>query len=535
MKTPRTLLVAAVLGIVVAWGVLDLTEPPGPGYDPDSLSYLGAGVSLARGEGLRVPSAPWTSADTTTPLVHFPPGFSVAIAAAISLGATPPNAARLVEAAAACATMIGLVVAAVVAGGMFAALIAAVLAAVTPALVGVHGTVLSEPLFLALLVGFVGVLAGERSGRETRRALLLGAIAAAATLVRYAGASLVAALVLDALIAPLDAAAATGATAVRWRARIRRASIAAALPVIALGAWALTRPRVPDAERIRDVGLYFTGAGVTLTEGINTMRRWLAPSVETATAANAVALLILAAIIALLLRAANAARRGKATAAEVRLVRAVETTAVCYVLVVVASRFLADAGIPFDDRLLAPLFLLASLTLAVVLASWCRATMAAGRRALVLLTLGITGSWIAGSAQVSAGLIWEFRNDGADLASSEWRTSPLVDWAAHAPPGKALYSNWPAAIWLHTGRAAFELPDKLDTGTVSAFRAKLASEHGDVLAFSAASPDMAPPDSLARLAGLVEVARWPGGVVWRPGDLAGPAGAPAQAIRRIRR
>jgi hypothetical protein len=52
-----------------------------------------------------------------------------------------------------------------------------------------------------------------------------------------------------------------------------------------------------------------------------------------------------------------------------------------------------------------------------------------------------------------------------------------------------------------------------------------------VLAFTAQSEDMVPPDSLANLAGLVAVARWPEGTVWRaPPDSAGRAGA-AQPVR----
>src|SRR5258708_33191848 len=121
-RLPFITLLAALLGAGAFWGVIELTEPPGPGLDPDALSYLGAGVSLAHGDGLRVPSAGWASADTTAPLVHFPLGFSVGIAAGIAAGLAPMNAARLVEAAAACGTIVALVLTAAAAEGLVAAL-----------------------------------------------------------------------------------------------------------------------------------------------------------------------------------------------------------------------------------------------------------------------------------------------------------------------------------------------------------------------------------------------------------------------------
>jgi hypothetical protein len=540
MRPPLAPILAATLGAAAFWGVLELTEPPGPDLDPDALAYLGAGVSLAHGDGLRVPSAGWASADTTSPLVHFPPGFSVGIAAGVAAGLTPINAARIVGAVAACVTVAAIVLAAAAAGGLAAALTVAAIVAATPALVAVHASVLSEPLFLALLACFVGVLARERGANGTRRALVLGALAAAATLVRYAGASLVAAAVFDAFVSsvPPDANESGPDAGVHWRERVRRAAIAAAIPVIALGAWMLTRPRSAAAERIREAGLYTKGLGATLAGGAATAGRWLAPGVEPDAVMTIVALAVLAGIIALFVRTAREVGRGEGRASDVRLHRAVEMVALCYVLVVGASRLIADPGIPLDDRILAPLFLLASLAIGVALASFWRSAFGARRaanRGSALFALGIAASWIVGAVEVSGTDAREFRSDGGDLAAREWRLSPLVDWAAHAEPGTHLYSNWPAVIWFHTGRAAAELPFELDAVIAQEFRAKIEGEHGAVLAFTATAEDVVSPDSLARLAGLVATARWPEGTVWRaPRDTIGRAVAAPAAGSTIR-
>jgi hypothetical protein len=520
---PKILLPAAVIGFAAFWGVIEVTEPPGPGLDPDALAYLGAATSLAHGHGPRVPSSGWAANDTTAPLVHFPPGFPAAIAIGITAGATPVNAARVVEAAAAAVTAVSIVLAANAAGGVIAALAAFGIAAATPAFIIVHANILSEPLFLALMALFTWQMARERRGTDLKRTLVLGALAAAATLVRYAGASLVVAVVFEAWWT-VD-----GSWRATWRQRARRAFVAAELPVIVLAAWVITRPHSEDAEKIREVGVYTSGFGATFVGGLHTAAVWLAPGVnDTAGAMAAVA--VFAAMLALVLRTVFAARRGAVPASELRLYRATAIVLFSYALVLTASRLLADPGIPFDDRMLAPVFLLVAIRVGVALAAFWRESVVT-QRGIVLLTIGLTASWMWGAEEVCAGWVNDYRADGADLAAHEWSASPLVTWAAQAPPGTRLYSNWPAAIWFHTARATHELPSDLDSATVSDFRAKIEREHGALLSFRARAEDYAPPDSLAALAALVAVERWPDGTVWRAAAdaPAAPAAAPKAA------
>jgi hypothetical protein len=514
-SAPKAFIAAIVFAIAAFWGVIELTEPPGPTLDPDALAYLGAGTSLAHGHGLRVPSSGWMSTDTTAPLVHFPPGFSAAIALGTLTGATPVNAARFIEGAAAAVTAAALVLAADAAAGVIASLAAIGIAAFTPAFVIVHAGVLSEPLFLAIVALFTWQLSRERRGNDLKRTLVLGALAAAATLVRYAGASLLVAVVLDAWWS-VDGA---------WRAtlaqRTRRAFIAAELPVIVLATWVITRPHSEDAEKIREVGVYTQGLGATLLGGAQTFERWLAPGAGTEPATTLAALAVLGAIAALVFRTLRAMFRGDMPAGELRSHRATAIVLVSYACVVGASRLLADPGIPLDERILAPVFLLLSLRLGVALTGFWRASFHA-RRGLVMFTIGVTASWMWGSEEVSAGWVHDYRSDGGDLAGRAWAASALVSWARGAPAGTPLYSNWPAAIWFHTGRATHELPSDTDEGTVKAFRAKLEREHGALLAFKVGAEDYAAPDSLAVRAGLVAVECWPDGNIWR---------APADTIR----
>jgi len=347
---------------------------------------------------------------------------------------------------------------------------------------------------------------------DRKRTLLLGALASAATLTRYAGVSLVAAVVIEAWWN------ADGSRTPTWKQRAKRAMVAAELPAVVLAIWIFTRPHSEGAEKIREVGIYTDGFGATLWGGADTFARWIAPGVNSDTARTMAAVAMFLAVWALILRTIRAARKGLVPPSELRSYRASAIILISYLGVVLASRLLADPGIPLDNRILAPLFMLVALRVAVAMASFLRAALIS-HRGIALFTIGVTASWMWAAEEITAAMIQEVRGDGGDLAAHEWSASPLVAWAWNAPAGTILYSNWPPAIWFHTARATHELPSDLDSNTVRAFRAKIEREHGALIAFKARAEDYAPPDSLAALAGLVAVERWPDGTIWRvPAD-----------------
>src|ERR1700722_1341809 len=100
----RRLQLALILGAAAFCAVAFVTAPPGPGLDPDALSYVGAAESLVARGAYRIPTASWAVADSTEPLVHFPPGFSTLVAGPVALGMRGIEAARLVECFSAFAT-----------------------------------------------------------------------------------------------------------------------------------------------------------------------------------------------------------------------------------------------------------------------------------------------------------------------------------------------------------------------------------------------------------------------------------------------
>src|SRR5205085_8412252 len=141
--------ISIVAGGVAAGITLAVTRPPALGLDPDAASYLGAAQSLAEGRGYRIPIADWATADSTSALSHFPPGYPTAIALPVAVGMTPMNAARAVNAATAFVD-IGVASWLVTSiAGSIAGIVLALALVVMPVFVELHASVLSEPLFLA--------------------------------------------------------------------------------------------------------------------------------------------------------------------------------------------------------------------------------------------------------------------------------------------------------------------------------------------------------------------------------------------------
>jgi hypothetical protein len=182
----------------------------------------------------------------------------------------------------------------------------------------------------------------------------------------------------------------------------------------------------------------------------------------------------------------------------------------CYAAVLVTARLLADPNVPFDDRILAPAILLLEAAVATALGVWWAGRGAAARVVAALLVAG----WLAAAAWTTLDHMTYALEEGADLAGSRWRESPLVAWVRARPPGTPLFTNWPPALYFHTHRAARDVPGSLDPALVRAFGDTLRRRSGVVVGFAAPTPDYAPPDSLAARLGLRRVASFADGAAW---------------------
>jgi len=429
------------------------------------------------------------------PLAHFPPGFSTAIAIPTIAGMAPIQAARLVNALAAAGTVIAMSYVVASSVGLLAAAACAVAFMVARPLVLVHLALLSEPLFLCCFA--LVLLAMVRDWPP----LAAGSIAAAAALVRYAG------------------IAATGAT-VLWyalrpgtvRDRARRAAMAALPSVVFLGLWVI-RTR-GGRGGIRELGIY-RGIGRTLVQGAQTLVAWLVPTNDPPTRAQWWMALGIVVLIALVITGGVSAarRRGRATRVErlspIRVLAACAVFAACYAVVLVMSRLFADANIPFDERLLSPIMMMVTMSTAVAAGAAWRG-WSVPLRALVVAMLVV---WVDTSARVSyIEAAWAV-SYGSDLAGDNWRTSPLIAWTRAHAGSAPIMSNWPAAIYFHLHRPAWQLPRTANRDTLRALVDTLAARRAIAVVFDWPNPDAMPPTRMDSL-GLRVLVRTPDGAVY---------------------
>ncbi len=492
MKYSNNRIFPALLFGGLAFGlVMVITSGEGPGLDPDAMSYVGAATSFARYGTLRVPSSSWDDKDSTSALSVWPPGYSIAMAIPQKLGASRYMSARIVMSAAALVTATTLFILIEDAAGVWAAAGGVTAIFATPAINGVHLSVLSEPLFLACLALTLFAMV-----RDQRRPFVAGAAAAAAAMVRYAGLCAPLAIVLWFFFSEKKS----------FRERMVDAAKAASIPAIVFGAWVIRAALLSDTQTGMEIAIYGQFLG-TFREALNTIADWLAPGIDGRLPRAFVSAAMIGALILVIAKAApSILSREKARV----FLKADLLLLSCYVVTLLAARVLVGNAIPFDFRLLSPAILLAEAAIIVAVAEF---VSRAGRVARISVAT-VAVLWLAGSVYVSSENAIEAVTDGSDFASSDWRESPTLAWVRSQSEGHAIFSNWPEAIYFRTNRIARDVPETLDTADLHELANVMREKHGVFVAFSANNPDYPAPDSIARGAGLIEAGQFPDGKLW---------------------
>jgi hypothetical protein len=493
----------ALLFLFAVGFVLFATQVRGPGLCPDSMSYLGAAESMARGEGPLAPFADWSQHASSSRLHHFPPGFSALIAMPTALGMRSVQAARLIEAlsAGALAVLSSLIVASCLSATRAAwpALLGGTMVTITPALVLGDLIVLSEPLFLALYA-----LTWLLMLRAPQRLWALGLVAAGCAMTRYAGVSVVLCVAVWTLARP-------GAPAVR----LARAFIVSLPALLCVSLWRRW------AGDFRHYAWHGTGLRHNLKEAWTTLCDWLVPLPRSGPWTSLFALSLLT-LGALLLWAA--ARRttpndaatvvdaeGRLRVPGVALLRSAALLVVTYLWVVIASRLGADPDIPFDWRILSPVMLTGELVAVVVFARlWpsCRPS-------LRLATLFGASLWMVASARASWIHVTNMRAVGACYDAPQWQESSLARWLRAAGNDYELYSNNPAAIWHMTHRSSKLLPETdVDPMTLRALSERLHARPSAIIDFRADFDGTLAPGVVPASVGLQAVKRLDQASVW---------------------
>jgi hypothetical protein len=473
----------------LAFGLVMLgTRPPGPGLYGDSAGYLGAAESLAHSGTLRVPFAPYTSADSTAPLAQWPPGFPVAIAGPMVAGISAVTSARLVVAASAAVTVWLIVL---LLGSVWGA-IAAIVLGLTASVVAVHLDVLSEPLFITATVATLVLMV-----TVPRRPLLYGIGAAVTVLIRYLGLAVVAACAVWAAIQP----------APTLGVRARRAVMAALPGAVVYIAWAAVVRAGGQSVRYLHIDHFPVQ---TMRQFLGATLAWLGPdtlgNIPRVVRVGLKSVLLLAVLWVL-------ARtwRKRVVAGSILLAVA------CAALLLTAQ--LLQGNVEFSDRTFAPVHALLDIGVVSAIAIWWQTTRkhAVGVAAVIAWALVATGAVTA--------LVRQARTEGFYHARVAIVHSPLWQWVSDSARTRpeALYSNDVADIYFLTHRPSRTMPWIVDSVTARQLAAALtrspsliiwASGYTETVIFPELRPVVATPERLEAMLPLRRVAAFPEGIVW---------------------
>lgn len=494
---------AAALCATLAFALVMLgtRPPPGPGLLGDAAGYLGSAESLVHHGTLRVPFAPYASADSTSPLDHWPPGFPIAIAGPLRAGFSPITSARLVAAASAAIT--GAIVVLLIGSnaGLAWGLVAALVVGVTASIVSVHLDVVSEPPFIAAVVATLALMA-----MVPNRPILYGSTAAVSLLMRYMGLAIVSAVAVWALIQPASSA---------WE-RIRRATLAALPGILVWLAWTLfLRTHGTEARQLH----IDPNPLDSLRQLVGATLSWLAPDTvgsdgTTHRPQRAILKLILTVgiiwVVARQWHGQNDATR--------RTIWASALLVVALIGMLAAADYFNRAS-TFYDRVFSPVHALLDLGIIATLVLWWRTSRrhAIGVAALI--------AWGAVSAKASADVVHVGRTVGFYHSSVDITDAPLWRWVRDSARTRplALFSNDNADMYFMTHRPSRSLPLVFDADTARALAAALgrqpalivwASGYTESVIFPELLSQAATPERLEAALPLKRVAVFPQGIVW---------------------
>ncbi len=416
----------------------------GIGVAPDSVSYLEAARNLAAGRGIT--TAEGDGAELR-PLTRCPPLYPAALAAIAQLGPDSLDAARWLNLVllGANVVLVSVLVARCAPGAHWLPVVGAVLMASSPEIAMLHGTALSEPLFL--LLGFSGLLflSLQLETPNGLRLLATSLLIAAASLTRYVGGALIATGIFAILLAPNA----------RPHRRVKDAAVLAAIATLPIAIWALGNRLGGASATGRSFAFHPIGADA-LELAVGSVGEWLL-----ARRVGAAPAWLLAA--GLLLCTLHWLASGAARAAGAALPRILALFVVAYLFLLLASICFFDAATPLNGRILSPV-LVAMLVLAL---GGVRARIRAGRSSIpVILAASLALIFSIGYARESSQWARERAAvGGAGFGSLGWRSSETMRRVAELPANARIYSNGRDAIFLLTGRPTRWIPAPVDAET----------------------------------------------------------------------
>jgi hypothetical protein len=413
----------------------------GMGISTDSVAYLAEARQLREGQGLTVPAGlhemydPVETAGEVVPAVHFPPLFPMLLALT---NATSSSSARWLNGV--LLAVIVLTVAIAVwwyTSSRWTAWLAGAVVLLSPGVLRTSSMVWSEPLFIAL--GLVGLVALTLYLEEPTGPRLVTASVSIglAWLTRYAGI----ALVLTGLIV-----LACRGPRPRWRT-LPTFLLLSVLPMASF----LSYASLSEARGAGYTLRFHQPAPRVIREGVESLRTWLLPA-GTGSPLRVLGFVLLGALLYALISRREPIRPAPPDHAIPQLPVVLAAFVPMYLTVLVASVSAFAEYVPLEERFFVPAY-----PVAVVLVS-CLVSKLPGRPGLLRHTALLAVAVVVASTGAAGVALVRHGARDAGFAAKAWTHSPAIGFVAGLTDSTRIYSNFPEAIYISTGRLARLIP-----------------------------------------------------------------------------
>lgn len=482
------------ISLFAGWTVWYVT-PAGLGLTNDSAAYIGGARSLLAGTGY---SDIWLDS-TLEPITHYPPLLSLTLSGiGLLTGLDPYRAARALHILL-FALNTGLM--GVLGWRMTrwqpAALLLALLFAANAQLLKIHAYVLSEPLFLffSLLAFLVFDFSLERRSSSSPAPgapktgysslitdywlLLNGFLAGLAFLTRYSGLALIATFLVAIFLFQTD-----------WRSRLLKMGqfLVGVLPPAA--AWFIRNTLAADSVtnrifqynpiELKNIRFGLRNVAEFLLP-VQAWRAWLFESGLLSAFLISVGLILLVWLIFQTARVLFQSPNHQTAQSPNPLAFTAALYVFGYLGAVLFSMSFFDASTKFQHRILSPLYVSWMILLIYGLHRLHGKTQVFSRVGFVLAVISL--AFTTYQAQIT---IDELHNSaGLGYGSWKWRQSVIMARLKDLPPGVAIYTNSPPAVYHVTGRASRVLPSPVNPvsgQTREGYEQDLAQLRADLLA-----------------------------------------------------
>jgi len=444
----RTFSLILFLGLISIFGVwlLLYSTPEGLGLNDDSAAYISGARGILSGEGYR---ELWLVSKGY--LTHFPPGYSAMLAIIGFIARVDPlRVARVMNVLffGGNAFLLGLL------GWRGiklkpAAIFLAALFVATPAFLKIHSNAMSEPqyIFLTLITILLFDIYFERG--QIRWLIASGLIVSVAYLTRYAALALIATILLSLLILHHD-----------WRTRLTRSAIflASAFPLML--AWSIRNEIAGGSVTNRSAGWHpITAENANM--GLREFSELIMPFERWRQALNKIPnfysnILIVATLILFVWIAIKGLRYffQPTIAPQPPLIPFVNGLYILgYFSSLIITMAVFDPATKFQLRIVAPIFV-SFLLLAVFAGAYLARKNIAVKSLIAIIALFFLGIFSYAQKQTAD----ELSRGGQLYASYRWYDSTILARVRQLPPGVAIHTNQPEAVYLYTNRACSLLP-----------------------------------------------------------------------------